>query len=663
MSTSPIATARRPGSPSGSHPVFRGDIDGLRALAIVVVVGYHIGLPGFSGGFVGVDAFFVISGFLITGVLLREQTGPGGVRLLNFWGRRIRRLVPALGLVIVSSLVLALLTIPAVGMDEVARQSRSASLYLSNILYARDASDYFAVDASNSPFLHTWSLGVEEQFYLFWPFLVLVVGALAVRSERVRPLAVGAFAVVLVGSFATSLNLTESGSPWAFFGLQARLWELAAGGLLAAAPTALRSRHALVRTIEAALGIALVLFATVTLTDETPFPGTAAILPVLGTILVIHAGHPSVSHERLPVSRTLARRPLQFVGRLSYSWYLWHWPLIVFAVAAFDDRVGVRLAAAIASLGVAWVAYVWVECPVRFSPALNKSLSKTYLMGALVTLIAIGTSFAVARASESNQTDLDEDLRIAREGRREYACVAKTSPGGVEYCEAGDVGSDITVMLVGDSFSRQWKTALASAADAEGVRLIDRFFPRCPTIDLKIATDDFAECEQFRSESDRLIDELAPDVVILSNSDNYTKGLNPFDIPDVDVSRLWEEALGDQIDALHDRGIGVGVIRANPIYAIDPIECVSIERSIEACEMSRAQALALAPEVRAGTSSALESRPHVPVFSVLEVLCDEDRCAIAVDGVLAYSDKHHLSPAFTAGQEGGLRTFVREVTA
>ncbi len=662
MSSPSAAPVRAPGSTSASHPVFRGDIDGLRALAIVIVVGFHVGLPGFSGGFVGVDVFFVISGFLITSVLLGEQTRTGRVGLLNFWARRIRRLVPALGLVVVSSLVMALLILPKVSMDEVARQSRAASLYLSNILYARDASDYFAVDSSSSPFLHTWSLGVEEQFYLFWPFLVLVVGVFTMRSAGLRSVAVGSFAVVAVGSFAISLHLTDTGSPWAFFGLQARLWELAAGGLLAAAPAALRSERPRARTTEAAIGIALILIATVALTDGTPFPGAAALLPVVGAMLVIHAGHPSVRPEHLPVSRTLAWDPLQYVGRLSYSWYLWHWPLIVFATVQFEDRLIVKLAAAFVALGVASAAYRWVECPVRFSPALGRSLPKTYLMGAVVTLVAIGVSFAVVRGSEATETDLDEELRSAREGRRGHDCVEMESPTGILYCESGDIESETTILLVGDSFARHWKSALAEASAAEGVRLIDRFRPICPTVDLTIAIDDMAECDIFREESDRLIEELGVEVVVLSNSGNYTKGLNPFDDPEYDVSGQWAEALGLQIDGLIGRGIGAAVIRATPVYEDDPVECVSAERDFDACSAPRSEVLHLISQVRAGATEVLDARPAVPVFSVIDLLCDQEQCMVAVDGVLAYSDKGHLSPNFTATQAGRLRDFVREMT-
>jgi peptidoglycan/LPS O-acetylase OafA/YrhL len=217
-----------PDDPAGAAPAgprrFRGDIDGLRAVAIVLVVGYHALIPGFHGGFIGVDVFFVISGFLITRNLLSESTRTGRVALMTFWAKRIRRLVPALALMVVVVVALALIVLPSLDWPSVADQARAALLYVSNLVFARQATDYFGGDISTSLFLHTWSLGVEEQFYLLWPLLVGGACLLVRGRERrlLRPVLIVGFGVTFVVSLSLCVHLTSTGSAFAFFGLPSR---------------------------------------------------------------------------------------------------------------------------------------------------------------------------------------------------------------------------------------------------------------------------------------------------------------------------------------------------------------------------------------------------------------------------------------------------------
>ena len=377
-------------------------MDGLRAVAIVLVVAFHVGLAGFSGGFIGVDVFFVISGFLITRGLVAESERQGRPALLRFWARRVRRLVPALGLMLVVVLGLALVVVPFVEWQTVASQARAAALYVSNLAFARQATDYFAPNIDTSLFLHTWSLGVEEQFYLLWPLLVLAVCVVVKDRPAPRRAALAVtFGVTFAASLALCIVQTANGSAYAFFGLPARAWEFAAAGLLAIAPVPDSWRGARLAVVSASLGIAALALATATYSQDSTYPGYRALLPVIGALLVIHGGTArrsttdpaAVAGSTNPVSATLALPPLQWLGRVSYSWYLWHWPFILLAVQWVGrDSVPVRAGAALVALGVGVVAHAIVENPARFDPRLVRSRRLTYSMGAAITALVLVVS-------------------------------------------------------------------------------------------------------------------------------------------------------------------------------------------------------------------------------------------------------------------------------
>src|SRR3954447_1704762 len=265
---------------------FRPDIEGLRAVAVIGVLLFHAGLPGAPGGYVGVDVFYVISGFLITGLLLRELGSNGRVSLTRFYARRLRRLLPAALLVIVLTLAASYWLLSSVRFPGVAIDAAAAAAYVSNYRFALNATNYLAAGTEPSPLLHYWSLSLEEQFYLIWPLLVIVA---ARYLNRVGFAAV--LVIVAVVSCAASIAWTDIAQPWAFFSLPTRAWELAAGGLLAvgATPLAARLPRSLL-TVSGLLGIGLILASFVVMDTSTPFPGVAAIVPVLGSALLILGG-------------------------------------------------------------------------------------------------------------------------------------------------------------------------------------------------------------------------------------------------------------------------------------------------------------------------------------------------------------------------------------
>ncbi|HEX5912326.1 MAG TPA: acyltransferase, partial [Rubrobacter sp.] len=313
---------------------FRPDVEGLRAVAVGVVLLYHAGVPFAPGGYVGVDVFFVISGYLITGLLLRELEKTGTVSLARFYSRRAKRLLPLTVVVLAFVVVLSCLLFDPVRMDEVSLGVVASGLYVMNWLLAARATDYFAAGLQASPIQHFWTLAVEEQFYLLWPTLLLVVVWWSRRiGLGLRPVLATTLAVVVISSLAYSVYSTELQAGAAYFSTLTRGWELALGGLLALVPASRLGRQP--RWVAFALGwagLGAIAFATLRFNDGTLFPGYAALVPTLGTAAIIAAGFgiESTMTFAVPV-RWLTLGPVRHVGRTSYSWYLWHWPPLVFA--------------------------------------------------------------------------------------------------------------------------------------------------------------------------------------------------------------------------------------------------------------------------------------------------------------------------------------------
>lgn len=343
MTTTLARESVRPPGTAG-HPPYRGDIEGLRAVAVLLVVLAHVGVPGVAGGFIGVDVFFVISGFLITSLLRRELAATGRLDLPRFYARRAVRLLPVATLVTVATLAATWLWAPPVRFAGYAWDALAAATYTVNLRLADTGTDYFAGEAP-SPFQHFWSLAVEEQFYLVWPVLI---GVLALCGLRRRWVPLTVLTGISVASFAWSLHELERAAPWAYFGSLSRAWELGAGALLALVVTG-RPRR---RPALAWAGCAAIIIGAVVFDEGTPFPGTAALLPVLGAVAIIAAGG----------NRLLEAAPMRWVGRMSYGWYLWHWPLLFFAPAGLPARAGFAAAA----LGLAVLSHHLLENPVRY---------------------------------------------------------------------------------------------------------------------------------------------------------------------------------------------------------------------------------------------------------------------------------------------------------
>ena len=673
---------------------FRGDVDGIRAVAIVLVVAYHAGLPLFGGGFIGVDVFFVISGFLISRNLLREGESHGRIALGRFWARRVRRLVPAMALMVAVTLVASWFILPLYQMGDVAEQGAAASLYVSNLLFAGQAGNYFGGDITASPFLHTWSLGVEEQFYLVWPVLFAVVCWAVLRAsshrrgQTRRTTLVVVFTATLAGSLALNLVLTAHGSTWAFFGLPARAWEFAVAGLLAAirVPRWLRSVPA--RTVLAVAGLAVLVVALALISDSTHYPGPWALLPVSATLLLILAGE-TWGGEVAPtsVSSVLAVGPMQWLGRVSYSWYLWHWPAITLAVVAVDrDTIGVKSAAGLASLPVAWLAYRYFETPLRFSPLIARSSLRTFAAGAVVTVAVVALAVAVrpdtttrkpgdtltaadfeAPPGSSLQARVNVTVSELRK-RADSSCPVDSlqTPADDDYCVGGDLAADRTLLLLGDSHAGQWRRPLDQIAKAHHVKLLVRQHNACPPYLVNVADPVRGDaqtqaCKKQQQGDMRVVDALRPDAVIVAtwsgDRDRFVDAAG-HKLDDAQQVAAWESGMRATLGELAQRNIPYGVLVDEPDLPRDPMKCMAKKDSITACQQDLATDLAQSEPLLDVERRVLAETPDVPTFDLTPILCDADGCKLEIDGTLVYADTHHLSEAFVMKEQPLLEPMV-----
>ncbi len=573
----------------GGH---RGDIDGLRAVAILAVVGFHSGVPALRGGFLGVDVFFVISGYLIMGVLLREIETTGTISLRWFWARRLRRLTPALTAVVTTTILVSGVLLSALRWNKIAIEGIWSSLYVSNIGFALDARNYFAESGAPSPFLHTWSLAVEEQFYILWP--LCIVGCLALR--RWIPFRRLLWVVLLLGcgmSFAVSLWTVERGSPWAYYSLPSRWWEIGCGIALALALQRRTTTPVLARVAGIASPV-LLLAGLVVLTPTTPFPGVAALLPTAAAAAAIVSG----SGESSVLTRVLSIEPLQQIGRVSYSWYIWHWPMLVIAntVVGFPTTVLFRSAVCAASLVPAIVTYRLVERPVRFSPLFQRSFRMSLVLGVLCAVV-VGVSSLVLIGGQAQAMNDPFIRRLnavqrAREERDWGSCwiaqqvdLAACKPG------AG------VIMLVGDSHAFHWTPGLVAAADELGLPLALRTRGGCPLWDVPIAmagtTRESAACRDYLTDTQAEIDRLQPQLIVVASASYQGRILGQQGVlSGEEAVEVWTTGVRSALTQLTEQtDAEIVVVLDNPVVPFDPVECLARKRAQTGVISTRTSAL------------------------------------------------------------------------
>ena len=654
----------------------RPEIQALRAVAVLVVVVYHLWPGSLTGGFVGVDVFFVISGFLITAHLLREADRTGRVSLPRFWAKRIRRLLPASLTVLAASAVGVFFLVPQMYWTQFFQEIAASAVYAQNWVLAASSIDYLAAENVASPVQHFWSLSVEEQFYLVWPILIGVVVLVAHRlSARGRRTAVFvALALVAAASVAFSISYTGTNPGEAYFATTTRAWEFAAGGLLAVIGTATLRASASIRTLVAYAGWAGIAYAVVTYSGQTEFPGSAAVLPVVATLAVIWAGDPD---SALSPNRLLGTRPVQFVGGISYSVYLWHWPMIVFGTIVFTElEVASKFAIIVASIALAWLTTTLIENPARDWKVLVSRRPRWTALAMVVAMIvvAVPTAFASQTMAAQATVETERAATVAASAGECFGASALALPDGacddIEHktltplasfavedeaeiytngcysdlttadlntCVVGDPASETSVALIGDSHAASWYPAMKAIAEENAWALSPFMKSSCPMSEAT-KKDDTAEVQRSCSTwNDALADELAAeephDLVVLAHSaagDKYGS------------DKATIAGFRDAWAPLVERGTQVVVIRDIPQMTGGTNLCIS-QTSGEDKACDRPENEAVLDDLLV---EAAKDQPGVSVIDMNDLFCDDGSCSPVVGGVIGYRDSHHITATY-----------------
>lgn len=652
---------------------FRRDIQGLRAVAVTLVLLFHAGVPGFSGGYVGVDVFFVLSGFLITGIIAEEVDRTGRLDLPRFYGRRVRRLLPAAALTTVGVAVLTVLVLPVTRWADVAGDIAASSLYVVNWRLADRAVDYMAADEATSPLQHFWSLAIEEQFYIVWPALLAAL-LLLLRRRMTRRVLASLLGVILVSSFSWSVVATAADGDRAYLITTTRVWEFAAGALLAGCAGSLARLGRPIRLAAGWVGLGIILAAGMLFTPGTPFPGVAALLPVLGAVLVLAAGLGDGTGEL----KVLTFSPMQDVGALSYSLYLWHWPLIVVAAARWggdDGQLSISRSVLVVAAGVvpAWLSYKLVERPIHISRRIASSLRATAGVGLVAVGLGLASAYVVhSLVPEVRRLDASEAPGAAAlvrsgDGWRDSTLVALEDvvPGPADAhdsfdwtCETTRIGSASMdecelfgeneghhVAAVGDSHLQHWLPAIRETARVEGWRLTVYVMQGCPLISVDIPFRDapFVECAEWNRKVQQRLAERGFDVIIVGTLDRSAayeagellKGDKGRDVLVRGYVEAWTQASEHS-----DRFV---VIRSTPRSPVNPPECLAeASESIEECAFE-------SPDVEtagAVTMRAARGVVGADLLDMNDLVCPWTPCPAVVGGVLIYRDRAHLTSAY-----------------
>ena len=618
----------------------RNDIQGLRALAVVSVILYHLGLPSFGGGFVGVDVFFVISGFLITRKLYDDLAdGDPRHNLLSFWGARAKRLLPNGLLALLFAVVSATLFLPFFRARETGFDAAAAAFFYSNVHFAQAAVDYFHSKDTPSLVLHFWSLSVEEQFYFLLPIGIAIAGL--VRRRRLLAVNILLATVVFV-SFAWAQHTIRVSEPSAFYLLQNRMWQFALGGLLGVNfEAAVRHVSGRIRFVGAWVGLVL-LIATIVTFQNVIYPGLWAIVPTAAALLLL-------ADDGGAVSRTFSLRPFTWTGDRSYSLYLWHWPLLALANEHFGGRMDVRLLALALAILLALAAYKWIERPIHRSQIAFQHPLRRVAAGAagVAALATVGLGLGALPPPLDVRARTIAIEAAAHDFGRNYPddCHLTTEQTALPPCVYGDPRATRTVVLFGDSHAAEWFNPLVAAASSNGWKVVAWTKTSCPAADIAIwypaAKVPYPQCDVWRNNVLAALSRQPPSAVIIGDFSRYYGWIEDRAtgrlLNDTEATAAYRAGLARTVARLKAIGAAVTIIRDNPMMPRNFRDCVAVEND---CKSPRTEAL-----------SGMDADPSVfptgaKVADFTDLICGKT-CPAMKAGKIIYQDSEHLAASYT----------------
>lgn len=671
---------------------FRTDIQGLRTVAVGLVLVFHAGAPFLPGGFVGVDVFFVISGFLITGILLKEVERTKSISLLDFYARRVKRILPAASAVVLVVGGLTAAILPRTRWEDIGWEMLGSSTYSVNWTLANSV-NYLNSEVPAGPLQHFWSLAVEEQFYVIWPILLVVLVFLArpgsgfvgkrvaagLDAARWRMLAGASITGLTAASLAWSIHFTLHSPGPAYFVTTTRLWEIGIGAMVAVFAVALVKIPRFVTRPLGWAGLLAIVLAGALYSVTTSFPGYAALLPTLGTAAILIAG--LNGHDRRGVAVLLATRPMTWIGDRSYSLYLWHWPLIVFGTFLLDGLEfyqGVLIV--VISCIPALLSYRYLEVPFQRLAAFRGNSLRAVQVGGVMMLVTIVAGFSlllipkVATALEqpalpvtapllgAELLAVDPAVGVAVDSVASFTpsvidaeddtpdlyqdgCHQEVGEDGITPCVYGDADSEFTIALVGDSHAAHWAPALVRLAHENGWRLETYTKSSCPLIGTAIVlgegTDAFLPCVSWNQKMmANLTGANGPDFVLMSGTE-YTAYTGDA-ISGVAVG-LISDGYTLAWSHLRDAAVPFAFIEDTPRSGIDTPECVSQnENHLTKCATSAEQSWKNGSVNQREASEQSGDR----LIDLGQDICPDDPCAAIVGKVLVYRDSHHLTATY-----------------
>lgn len=588
-------------------------IQGLRALAALLVTIFHAKL--LPGGFIGVDIFYVISGYLITGLILREIENTGRLDLNSFYQRRIKRLLPTSVFVLFVTAIVGVVVLPTISRDALGRDLFAAATYVSNYLFAWWENDYQNLDATPSPFIHYWSLAVEEQFYLIWPIFILFLSRYGKRAIFYG-IAISSFLSLLL-----SIYQTQTSPIWAFYSLPTRAWELGFGALLLFIPNSLW-KYRFIPWL-GAIGIGI---ASLTFNDNTAFPGINALLPVVATVALIG----SISSWSRFFNDLSNNRISQWLGAISYPLYLWHWPALVLPSSALGRplQISERFLCIALTILLAHFTSKYIEQPIRHKEIAGKKIYLFFVGTTLISLIAgviISITSSTTIAVQGTQYKFDLTKVVQRPAVYDDGCHVNYGESESGECLYGDKESESTIVLYGDSHAAQWFPTLQEIARERNFKLISLTKSACPAVVLARSDKGAfknSDCNQWRENSIQRIKKLRPLAVITSSFQYFTPAPG---YPDRD--KWWSEGQRKLLSSLRGASDNLIYISDTPQPTRDIPSCLA-SKNYESCNTTEKSPV----KIIAGFKK-IDPTPW---------LCT-DRCPAILNGYVLYRDASHIS--------------------